>query len=61
MNICRRIKVKNIKIILRIDMDFDVRKRVHTKLTSFRQNRTRLLFVIMCPTKGNVSSFLTLK
>ena len=39
--------VKTFKTISRIKINFEVRKRVHRKLTIFNQNNMKLLYTIM--------------
>ena len=48
-------------IILSRNIHYEVRQRVHKKLTIFNQNNMGLLYTIMYKQKGKVSSFLTLK
>jgi hypothetical protein len=47
INICDRIIVQSFKNILRIVVHFEIRKRVHTKLTIFSQNDMNLLCIVM--------------
>ena len=48
MSICKEIIVQNFKIILKINVHFEVRKEVHRKLTIFNRNIMRTLLIAVC-------------
>ena len=47
VNICNNILVQTLKIILRIDITAEVRKKRHRKLKIFNQSNMKLLCIIM--------------